>query len=59
MVVALDPQVDPSQKGHEGAGGFANHAAVYDGSTAKPLGNLDVGTPLPQQRGWAAVSAGH
>lgn len=51
-------EVDPSQKGHEGAGGFENDAVVLDGSDGsvmeiikKPDDDKDVEWPGP--RGWS------
>lgn len=55
-------EVDPSQKGHEGAGGFANDVVLLDESTSRYLESVP--SPLtsdkdgsssewPQARGWS------
>ena len=62
-------EVNPSDRGHEGAGGFANDLVVLDASDASLLtavpapGTVDdedpatTTTPWPQVRGWSAAAS--
>jgi len=58
LVVVFGGEVDPSERGHEGAGGFANDIVLLDGKTAKyiqtvvPPNSADV-SPWPEARGWS------
>ena len=55
-------EVNPSQKGHEGAGGFSNEVQVLDGSTGKMDGKaVAISGQAPRDRGWtdAAVLREH
>jgi hypothetical protein len=51
-------EVDPSEKGHEGAGGFTNDLVMIEGTTEAILGTLmapqDASLKLswPEERGW-------
>ena len=53
-------EVDPSNKGHEGAGGFANDIVILDGASGAVVENIkqpmDGGTEWPEARGWADAS---
>jgi len=54
--VIVGGEVDPSDKGHEGAGGFENDVVILDGKTVNYQGNLtmtDDNKNWPGQRGWA------
>lgn len=54
-------EVDPSEKGHEGAGGFANDLVLIDGSTEAITNTIvspdqtqdSLTPPWPEERGWA------
>lgn len=52
VAVIVGGEVDPSELGHEGAGGFENDVVVLDGTTGKYLETLRL-DPCPQQRGWS------
>ena len=58
-VVFFGGEVEPSDLGHEGAGGFSNDILLIDALTGKPLALEDfkVSTPLPTPRGWACADA--
>jgi len=45
-------EVNPSEKGHEGAGGFTNGIVLLDGTTGLPVKAIVVGD-LPRDRGWS------
>ena len=49
-------EVNPSDRGHEGAGGFANDVCLLDETTGAFLESVrsDVVGDWPQERGWAA-----
>eukprot|EP00986_Skeletonema_menzelii_P007805 scaffold3105_cov213-Skeletonema_menzelii.AAC.7 len=57
--VIFGGEVDPSQKGHEGAGGFERDAVVLDGTsgtvleTIQPSRSGSVDEEWPGNRGWA------
>mmetsp|Transcript_26134 Transcript_26134/g.39552 ORF Transcript_26134/g.39552 Transcript_26134/m.39552 type:complete len:371 (+) Transcript_26134:91-1203(+) len=49
-------EVDPSQKGHEGAGGFTNDIVVLDSTTGDHLESIPApsdGSSWPEVRGWS------
>ena len=50
-------EVNPSEKGHEGAGGFTNDVVVLDSDTGLPVppSQMTVVGPLPRERGWAGA----
>jgi hypothetical protein len=54
MHTLCDP-VDPSNKGHEGAGGFANDLVILNGETGTLEGVIvpKDGQDWPEARGWA------
>jgi len=53
--VIFGGEVDPSEKGHEGAGGFENDIVLLEESTAKYLGSTpaDSSESWPETRGWS------
>jgi len=54
-------EVDPSDKGHEGAGAFANDVVLLDGASASILETIPAspsGDAWPENRGWADGSPG-
>lgn len=60
--VIFGGEVDPSAKGHEGAGGFANDIVLLEESTGKLIETIPPGdgTSVPETRGWSdgAVALG-
>ena len=65
-IFAFGGEVEPSEAGHEGAGGFADDLIAVDRSTGEPvpvavstLPDAQVGTTpqSPQARGWGAATA--
>jgi len=56
LAVIFGGEVDPSQKGHEGAGGFASDVVLLDEKTGalKETVQPRKGEPWPEQRGWSA-----
>lgn len=48
-------EVDPSDRGHEGAGGFENDVVVLDGDSGAYIETIKASTtePWPQNRGWS------
>jgi hypothetical protein len=61
--VVVGGEVDPSAKGHEGAGGFENDIVLLDektgaylGTTACPPTSVEEGR-WPEQRGWADAAS--
>jgi len=53
--VIFGGEVDPSQKGHEGAGGFENDVVLLDESTAQYLTSIPASSgEWPETRGWSA-----
>mmetsp|Transcript_22258 Transcript_22258/g.26430 ORF Transcript_22258/g.26430 Transcript_22258/m.26430 type:complete len:377 (+) Transcript_22258:130-1260(+) len=53
--VIFGGEVDPSQKGHEGAGGFENDIVLLDESTAQYLTSIPASSgQWPETRGWSA-----
>lgn len=55
-IVIFGGEVDPSAKGHEGAGGFENDVVVLDSSTATYLNVVKASNEsnCPAPRGWSA-----
>jgi hypothetical protein len=54
MSVIFGGEVDPSAKGHEGAGGFENDVVLLDESTGKYQGSTSAsGEQWPEIRGWS------
>jgi len=53
--VIFGGEVDPSAKGHEGAGGFENDILVLDETTGKYLETIPQGgdESVPETRGWS------
>ena len=52
-IIFFGGEVQPSEKGHEGAGGFTNNVVILDGATGLPLPISIEGEPLPTVRGWS------
>lgn len=50
-------EVAPSDKGHEGAGGFASDLIAIDGISGARIHLAFEGGPKPEARGWAAAAA--
>lgn len=58
MLVFFGGEVDPSSKGHEGAGSFSADVVVLDGTTGLPVSTANPeGSILPEARGWADADA--
>lgn len=59
VAIVFGGEVDPSAKGHEGAGGFANDLVVLDEKTGALRETVACPTnePWPGQRGWSDSSA--
>lgn len=61
--VIFGGEVDPSEKGHEGAGGFANDVVLLDDTTGQYLGSTTqpaaaaVEESWPEARGWSSGTA--
>lgn len=53
LSVLFGGEVDPSDRGHEGAGGFENDVVLLDGKTAKYLGSVSHAGSWPTARGWS------
>jgi len=53
QLVFFGGEVEPSNKGHEGAGGFSDALVFLDGTTGRPLPQLSPPAQRPQPRGWA------
>ena len=63
-LVFFGGEVDPSTKGHEGAGGFTNNVVLLDGLTGAVMSRIaEVASStgqIPESRGWADCAAwGH
>lgn len=50
-------EVDPSAKGHEGAGGFENDLVLLEESTGKYLTTIPHDSESPETRGWSDSAA--
>lgn len=50
-------EVDPSAKGHEGAGGFENDVVLLEESTGKYLATIPHDSESPEPRGWSDGAA--
>ena len=46
-------EVNPSEKGHEGAGGFTDDVVILDGTTGLPIAAEMTSTVRPMARGWS------
>ena len=55
--VIFGGEVDPSERGHEGAGGFANDVVVLDERTGALIETIAPNESWPGPRGWADASA--
>lgn len=53
LSVIFGGEVDPSAKGHEGAGGFENDVTVLDEKSGKYLGTTPSQANWPETRGWS------
>jgi Galactose oxidase, central domain/Kelch motif len=53
VVLVFGGEVDPSDRGHEGAGGFENDLVVLDSKTGALLETFKATSSSPNQRGWA------
>jgi Galactose oxidase, central domain/Kelch motif len=53
VVLVFGGEVDPSDRGHEGAGGFENDLLVLDSKTGALLETFKATSSSPNQRGWA------
>ena len=51
-------EVNPSDLGHEGAGGFENDVVILDGNSGALLSTIPSSAGWPVQRGWADGAAG-
>ena len=55
--IVFGGEVDPSQKGHEGAGGFENDVVVLDGTSGEYITRIGApaaaGGAWPETRGWS------
>ncbi len=51
--IVFGGEVDPSDKGHEGAGGFENDVVLLDETTSKYLGSTAANGDWPEKRGWS------
>lgn len=61
IAIVFGGEVDPSDRGHEGAGGFENDIVVLDETTGALLTTIkapeNAGKQWPEQRGWSDASA--
>ena len=60
VALLVGGEVDPSDRGHEGAGGFENDIVVLDSETGAYVNTIpktSTETPWPQERGWADAAA--
>jgi hypothetical protein len=60
LVCVFGGEVEESNKGHEGAGGFADDVVVFDpklGMISDSLPLAPSSDPVPCQRGWTAIDA--
>ncbi|KXZ44732.1 hypothetical protein GPECTOR_63g57 [Gonium pectorale] len=55
-VIAYGGEVDPSAKGHDGAGDFCASLMAYGGAGAEGWRSLDAGGESPGPRGWFAAA---
>lgn len=57
-LVFFGGEVNPSEKGHEGAGGFTNDVIFLDGTTGLPTITTTISSvELPTERGWMDAAA--
>ena len=57
VAVVFGGEVDPSDRGHEGAGGFEDDVVILDGKTGafkEAIRKPDTAETWPEQRGWSA-----
>lgn len=57
LFVLFGGEIDPSSKGHEGAGDFAGDVLVFDGASGKRLEKVKVEGDRPKPRGWGSACA--
>jgi hypothetical protein len=62
VAVIFGGEVDPSERGHEGAGGFENDVVLLDESTGKYISSTSVAegsdsSAWPETRGWSDAAA--
>jgi len=57
LLVIFGGEVDPSEKGHEGAGAFANDVVAISAVTETLVPLSVTSAELPQERGWTACTA--
>ena len=62
VAIIFGGEVDPSDRGHEGAGGFENDMVVLDEKTGVlketiKASSLPEGTAWPESRGWSDASS--
>lgn len=55
--VIFGGEVDPSDRGHEGAGAFENDVVILDESTGAFVTNFPAEASWPQTRGWSDAAA--
>eukprot|EP00545_Synedropsis_sp_CCMP1620_P012200 CAMPEP_0119009630 /NCGR_PEP_ID=MMETSP1176-20130426/4499_1 /TAXON_ID=265551 /ORGANISM="Synedropsis recta cf, Strain CCMP1620" /LENGTH=363 /DNA_ID=CAMNT_0006962179 /DNA_START=45 /DNA_END=1136 /DNA_ORIENTATION=+ len=53
VAVLFGGEVDPSERGHEGAGGFENDVVLLDGTTGEYLETVRPKGVSPEARGWS------
>eukprot|EP01084_Bolivina_argentea_P129206 228220_1 len=57
-LVFFGGEIDPSDKGHEGAGNFSNDLLILDGSTGAVVrDNCTISGIIPMARGWASAAS--
>ncbi|KAL7555902.1 hypothetical protein ACA910_015258 [Epithemia clementina (nom. ined.)] len=57
VAVIFGGEVDPSERGHEGAGGFANDVVVLNETTGAVITTMTPNSSWPGPRGWSAGDA--
>jgi Galactose oxidase, central domain len=57
VAIVFGGEVDPSHKGHEGAGGFENDVVVLDEKTGEYKETIPAGEGWPGKRGWSDAAA--
>lgn len=53
VAVVFGGEVDPSERGHEGAGGFTNDLVLLGGTSGALIETIPAGEGWPGPRGWA------
>lgn len=56
-LVLFGGEINPSDKGHQGAGNFTNKILVLDGTTGKIVYQKISEDNLPEARGWASAAS--